>query len=248
MMGGLQRADRLDDLGHLVHSVDALLRVCGMAGLTEGLHHDLSAASLSHLQVQGGRLADHHVVRLHGCADLSGRHALEALLVHHACDVELAGEILVRVRREVGRRADEGCHRTLHIAGSAPVDLSVVDLSGEGRVLPLGLIRHRNGVDVAVKEQLLARSLSLDAADHVAVLVDRHGIKSQLGEFLLQDTGHAVLMSGIALLLDQLLAKLYNLVFSLFCQHIFFLLISRWGIFRPRQSPCSSLYPYLPRC
>lgn len=47
VMGGLQSADGLDNLGHLVNSVDALFGVGAVAGLAEGLDHDLGTAALT---------------------------------------------------------------------------------------------------------------------------------------------------------------------------------------------------------
>ena len=214
MMGGNQSANCLNDLSHLVNSIDTLLGVGRVAGNAEGFHDDLATATLSDLDVQLGSFADDNIVRLDEVADFASCDTFKALLVNDTGNIDFTCEILARVLCECSCCGAEACYSALHIAGATTVDLAVVDLSSEGGILPLGFIRNRDGIDVAVEENLLARTVALDAADDVAVLVNGNAVKALGGQVLAQSLHNTVFVAGVALLLDQLLAKGNNLLLS----------------------------------
>ena len=139
--------------------------------------------------------------------------------MHHAGHVDLAGEVLAGGGGEVGGGAGHSGDSALHVRGAAAVDLVVHDLGGEGIVLPLAGVLYGHGVDMPVKQDLRAGTVALDAADDVAVLVDRDAVKAHLLHVLLEHLDHALLLAGVAALLDQFLAKPHHGLFLFLVQH-----------------------------
>ena len=115
MFGAGQLPDGLHHFAHGVDRVDALVRVGGVGGCAEGLYHDLRPAPLANLEIAQGCLSNHHVVRMDGLTDAPGGHALKALLVHGACDVDLSAEVAVPVLAEKAGGGSKGGHGALHI-------------------------------------------------------------------------------------------------------------------------------------
>ena len=179
----------------------------------------ISAASLADLEVELGRLADYHIVGLYRLADLACRHALEALLVHNAGYIDFACEVLTSVLGKCRSRCYKAGHRAFHIAGPAAVDFAVVNLCRERRIGPLSLVPHRDSVNMTVKQDLFSRTAAFDASDDVAVPVHCDRVEPLRFHLRGQLRHHPVLMTGIALLPDQLLAQFHHLLLSLFAQH-----------------------------
>ena len=168
---------------------------------------DLRAAALADLQVQLGRLADHDDIRLHRLADGARRNALEALLVHHARDVDAAGKVAPILLDKGRRRAAHGRHGALHVGRAAAVDAAVLDLAAEGIVRPRARINDRHGVDVTVKQDRRTRAIAVHTADDVAVIVDGDLVEVVLMEKIREGVHDLPFLPGIALGADECLCE-----------------------------------------
>ena len=169
-----------------------------MGGNTEGFHHDLSTASLANLHVQLGCLADNNIIRLHISADFPCSHALEALLMDNARNVDIAGEVVVCILCIVKCCCQHGGQGALHIGGSAAVHPAVHNLSAKWVVIPFCLIRYRYRIHMTVKEDLRTWFGSLYVADTVAVSVHMDIGKFVLVTEFLHDVHHQVLLAAVA--------------------------------------------------
>ena len=115
MLHRLQAANGLHHLAHAVYRIDTLFRVCRVGGHAKGLDHDFGTASLADLQIAQGCLADNHIVGLDDLADATGGHALKALLVYNAGNINLAGKVTGGILcKEIGG-GGKGSHCALHI-------------------------------------------------------------------------------------------------------------------------------------
>ena len=146
-----QGTEAVDDTAGGIHRVDALFRVGAVAGHAVGLQTDLRAAALGALDIHFRRLADDHQIRFHGGADLTGGHALEALLMHRAGHPDLAGKIAVCQTGKALCGKQVRRHGALHIRGAAPVKAAVLQFGGKGIMAPVSGIVGADGIYMAVK-------------------------------------------------------------------------------------------------
>lgn len=75
-----QLLELLDDLAHLVDSIDTFVWACRMCWNAEGFYHDFGTSALSDLHVQLGSFADDDVIRFDIGADLSCGNTIKAFL------------------------------------------------------------------------------------------------------------------------------------------------------------------------
>ena len=221
-----QGTEAVDDAAGGIHRVDALFRVGAVAGHAVGLQTDLRAAALGALDIHFRRLADDHQIRLHGGADLTGGHALEALLVHCAGHPDLAGKIAVCQTGKALCGEQVRRHGALHIRGAAPVKAAVLQFGGKGIMTPVSGIIGADGIYMAVKQNAPAGTLTPDAAQHIAVFIGVGHVKmlgTHKGDHQIR---HGLFLAGIAACGKQVLTKGDQLALLQPVHHVSFLLIT----------------------
>ena len=127
--------------------------------------------------------------------------------MHHARDVDAAGKIAPVVLDEGRDRATHRRHGALHIGRAAAVDAAILDLAAERIVRPNARVDHRNGVDMAVKQDRGTRPVAVHAADDIAVIVDGDLVEVVLAEELREGVHNLPFLTGIALGADECLCE-----------------------------------------
>ncbi len=203
---GVQGLDALDDLGHLVDGVLALLGRRAVGRDAVGLDANLRLALVAERDEVAARLADHAEV------GLKARVAVEELEVH-AVAVLLAdgarhidGFTLEQAGiARGGRGIDARAQTALHVHRTAAPQLAVHDLAAKGIVLPVLRVVDLHGVDVPVEVDDLGAVA--DAAHGVAGLVDIGLVIAELLHLGHDELGHRAFFVGIAAGLDGALQE-----------------------------------------
>ena len=194
---GVQRLDALDDLGHLVDGVLALLGRRTVSRDAVRPNADLSLALMAERDEVAARLADD------GKVGLKARIAVEELEVHavavlladgagHVDRLALEKTVITR-----GSRGIDACAQAaLHIHGATAPQLAVDDLAAKGVVLPiLGVVDLRR-IHVSVKVDDLGAAA--DTAHGVAGLIDIGLVIAELFHLGHDEFGHRAFLVGIA--------------------------------------------------
>lgn len=214
-----QLLDLLDDLAHLVDSIDTFVWACRMCWNAEGFYHDFGTSALSDLHVQLGSFADDDVIRFDIGADFFCSNALKTFLMDNACNIDVTREVIVEVLCIVACSCQHSGQCALHIRGAAAVHFAVHNFSGKWIVVPCGRIADRNGVHMSIEQNLWTWFAALDVADAVAVLVHIN-----IGEVMsITESFHLlhnlVFLSAVAWCLNHFLGKGYQFISSFVSQH-----------------------------
>ncbi len=193
--------DALDDLGHLVNGVLALLGRRAMGRDTVGRDAHLGLALVSQGDEVAAGLADHAEVGLQAGVAVEELEvdAVAVLLAHGAGHIDRFTCEKTGVAGR-GGRVDRGAQAALHVNRAASPQLAVHDLAAKGILLPVLRVVDLHGVHVAVEVDDLGAAAN--TAHSVARLVDVGLVVAQPLHLADHELGHLALLVGVAAGLD----------------------------------------------
>ena len=213
--------DEGDDLRELVNSVIALV-VAGraVAGHAMSGEREVENALLANLnRVVAGGLADHDGISTIGIAVLAEPLGARAgnLLIADDVQADITLEVNVSLIQH-GHREEQDREAALHVRGTAAEHLAVADLAAERIEVPAIKIANGHDVNVTVQddaEALIGANASID--DRVVLATVRNEalrLDAVLGKVVTNelDSGLLVINRALVLYLDELLAKLEQIV------------------------------------
>src|SRR6478752_9487261 len=174
---GLKRLNCFSDFGAKFDPAYALVAPLDAGGLALNFDLEPAAADAGWLHRQAAGLTGNASVSLVAADHCIQRAMTADFLIDHDIDEDVALELDASGLKEFDGE-DVACDTTFHIAGSATIDASILDLGRPRIVAPAFAFAYRNDVGVPVQQKRAATARTFPCGDDIwaafVTLLDRY--------------------------------------------------------------------------